>query len=243
MTKKDNSSLIGEKFTRLKVLSQTERPNNVKNKARYWKCVCDCGNIVVVSTSDLRRKRKQSCNCLQKDRGCKLRQSNKIVFDGDYVKIYDSKKRCFTVDRHIYESKIRDDDKYWFVVEMHGINYVATVYDKTNIYLHRYILNPDNKSVVDHIDGDGTNNILSNMRVVTQKKNTWNRGLSSLNTSGHTGVSFSKNQQKWKSCITVNGKRIHLGFYESKNNAINARIEAEIEHFGEYSRNYADKVE
>ena len=38
-----------------------------KNNSNYWKCVCSCGNIAYVKTSDLLHGVKRSCGCLQKE--------------------------------------------------------------------------------------------------------------------------------------------------------------------------------
>jgi hypothetical protein len=45
--------------------------------------------------------------------------------------------------------------------------------------------------VVDHIDKDSTNNVVSNLRVVTQEKNTRNSGKRSSNKTGKPGVYFT----------------------------------------------------
>ena len=34
--------LTGQKFGRLAVVEKTVRPNHVKNKNAYYKCLCDC---------------------------------------------------------------------------------------------------------------------------------------------------------------------------------------------------------
>lgn len=47
------------------------------------------------------------------------------------------------------------------------------------------------------------------------------------NTSGCTGVNFSRRVSKWHSRITVQGKRHHLGFYDNIEDAITARKIAE----------------
>ena len=59
--------LVGEKFGRLTVIKQTQKPEGVKNKSRYWECKCDCGNIHIVSTPSLRSGKVQSCGCLNRE--------------------------------------------------------------------------------------------------------------------------------------------------------------------------------
>ena len=55
-------------------------------------------------------------------------------------------------------------------------NYYACVSIKgKRVRLHRYIMNPPEDMVVDHIDGDTTNNLRNNLRVVTQTDNLRNR--------------------------------------------------------------------
>lgn len=41
------------------------------------------------------------------------------------------------------------------------------------------------------------------------------------------GVCWAKDRQKWRAYITVDGRVIHLGQYEKKENAIEARVKAE----------------
>ena len=51
------------------------------------------------------------------------------------------------------------------------------------------------------------------------------------NTSGHKGVSWNKRNKKWITYITFQGKRIHLGYFDKKEDAIKARLKAEEEFF------------
>lgn len=51
----------GDKFLMLTVLERTDRKTN--NRVYYWKCQCDCGNIVEVIASHLGKT--QSCGCAQ----------------------------------------------------------------------------------------------------------------------------------------------------------------------------------
>jgi hypothetical protein len=40
--------------------------------------------------------------------------------------------------------------------------------------------------------------------------------------------------QKWRAEITINGKKIHLGLFLNKDDAINIRIQRAKDEFGEY---------
>lgn len=53
----------------------------------------------------------------------------------------------------------------------------------------------------------------------------------SNNTSGQKGVSWNKGNKKWQSRIQLKGKNISLGYYDNKQDAINARLEAEEKYF------------
>lgn len=54
------------------------------------------------------------------------------------------------------------------------------------------------------------------------------------NTSGVTGVSKTANGRKWRAYITINKKRIHLGTFDSLEDAAKARKEAEEKYYSEY---------
>ena len=69
-----------------------------------------------------------------------------------------------------------------------------------------YIPNPENKPQVDHINRDISNNDISNLRWVTKSENNQNKGLSSINTSGHKYISYSNTHQRWIFRKKLNGK-------------------------------------
>ena len=89
--------------------------------------------------------------------------------------------------------------------------------------------------IVDHIDGDFSNNSWANLRAATPSQNGQNCKVSKNNTSGFAGVSRRPNG-KWFAYIAVGGKRKGLGTYSCKTDAIAVRHNAEIEHFGEFRR-------
>jgi hypothetical protein len=89
-----------------------------------------------------------------------------------------------------------------------------------------FIVNPDNKLCIDHINNIKTDNRLINLRFATYKENSMNASMKSNNTSGNTGVSFDKNSQKWIARICIDGIKKHLGYFKDKDDAIEARIKA-----------------
>ncbi len=48
--------------------------------------------------------------------------------------------------------------------------------------------------------------------------------MNSNNTSGTSGVSFNKQRNKWSAYIKFNYRKIHIGLYETKQEAITARL-------------------
>ena len=110
---------------------------------------------------------------------------------------------------------------------------------KINLKIHRlvaqaFLTNHDDKLCVDHIDRDKLNNHISNLRYATKSENSSNRTIGSNNTSGTTGVDFHKNNNKWRARIIKNRTQINLGYFESKEEAIEARNKAEEKYFKEF---------
>lgn len=79
---------------------------------------------------------------------------------------------------------------------------------------------------IDHINGNGLDNTINNLRDVSHGENLKNLKLSNKNTSGFNGVRFLKQRNKWVAKIQVEGKCIHLGCFDNKKDAVAARIEA-----------------
>lgn len=61
--------LNGQKFGKLLVIEKTSNPNN-KKKITFWRCICECGNESIVSTTDLKSGKTRQCwNCAHKQSG------------------------------------------------------------------------------------------------------------------------------------------------------------------------------
>lgn len=70
---------------------------------------------------------------------------------------------------------------------------------------------PEEGKVVDHIDGDSTNNRLENLRVVDHTTNNRNKRLQRNNTSGRVGVSWDARSQRWVAQGVKRGRPFYLG--------------------------------
>lgn len=56
--------LTGQRFGRLVVIKQVEKPEGRKQKGVYWLCQCDCGNTCIVKGRQLISGNTRSCGCL-----------------------------------------------------------------------------------------------------------------------------------------------------------------------------------
>jgi HNH endonuclease len=91
---------------------------------------------------------------------------------------------------------------------------------------------------VDHWDTDGTNNMWGNLRECTLTQNQANRRsqLRHKSTGNIKGWCWNKANCKWQAYIKINGKTIHLGYFDNHEDAAAAYAKAAAEHFGEFAR-------
>lgn len=80
---------------------------------------------------------------------------------------------------------------------------------------------------IDHINGVRHDNRLVNLRNASQLENGKNQRLPSHNTTGVVGVSWRVRENKWHSRICVQQEHINLGLYDSFEEAVKVRKEAE----------------
>lgn len=110
-------------------------------------------------------------------------------------------------------------------------------YVKVSIFNKRYMghriiwlwMTGDWPEQIDHINHNRADNRWINLRAVGYAENSKNRAMLSNNSSGVTGVRWKKANAKWYAGIGVNGRKIHLGCFASKDDAIAARQHAEAD--------------
>lgn len=86
---------------------------------------------------------------------------------------------------------------------------------------------------IDHINGDRSDNRILNLREATASQNGANQ-KARPNKCGFKGV--VKNREKWAAKIVRNGKRYHLGSFETPLLAHRAYMQAAIKLHGEFAR-------
>lgn len=90
---------------------------------------------------------------------------------------------------------------------------------------------------LDHIDGNGTNNRIDNLRLANAQTNSYNRGKNkNSGSSQYKGVSYNKNSKKWAAYITHNYKRIFLGYFNAEIEAAQAYNQKATEIFGTFAQ-------
>jgi hypothetical protein len=102
--------------------------------------------------------------------------------------------------------------------------------------MHRVLMGDPPGMEIDHIDSDGLNNMRSNLRVATHAENQRNSRISPKNSSGFKGVSWHKKNRRWHAQISVDGKKLHLGYFDTPEEAHAAYVAASERLHGEFAR-------
>jgi len=89
---------------------------------------------------------------------------------------------------------------------------------------------------IDHKNGDAGDNRIDNLRIATHAENMRNCRKRSDNISGFKGVDWRHDKGKWRAKIHLNGKSLHLGYFQTAEAAHIAYCSAADRHHGEFAR-------
>jgi hypothetical protein len=117
--------------------------------------------------------------------------------------------------------------------------YIVVTVGRKNYRVHRVVFLMHHgyaPPFIDHINGDKADNRIENLRAANKRENAWNQVVRCSNTSGYKGVSLNRKLNKWCAYLSIDGKRKHLGVFESKDDAAEAVRVAREKHHGEFTR-------
>lgn len=107
----------------------------------------------------------------------------------------------------------RKSESLFYVVRSGSVNH-----RKRMVFMHRE-LTGENSEETDHRNHDTLDNRRSNLRPCTRSQNQANRLAQRSNTSGFKGVSWASQNKKWQAQTSVKGSHVHLGHYDTKEEA------------------------
>lgn len=150
------------------------------------------------------------------------------------IELFEDRAEIVTARGQRYVIDLEDVDKVrgrsWYAIK----GYAAA--GKKNLHLHRLLLDAPKGVQVDHIDGNPSNNRRSNLRLCTHAENVRNVRRRADNTSGFKGVSMCSRAKRWRARIRLSRKLIHIGYFETPEQA-KAAYEAAAERlFGAFKR-------
>lgn len=105
------------------------------------------------------------------------------------------------------------------------------------IKMHRFILGLSRGDgvIVDHINGIKTDNRRFNLRICSLTGNARNCKKRKDNTTGYKGVTFKKKTCRFAAQIRIRKKTIHLGYFDTAENAHSAYCAAAVKLYGEFA--------
>ena len=127
------------------------------------------------------------------------------------------------------------DSMKWYACKNKAFN-AMYITNRNGEMLHQKLIACPRGMEVDHISLDTLDNRRCNLRICSHQQNQCNQPLQKNNTSGVSGVSFYPPREKYRARIKVDQHDIHLGYYPTFFEAVQARNVGMEYMFGEYGR-------
>lgn len=178
-----------------------------------WECLCDCGNKVEVAIGRIQSGSAYSC-------GCETRRGKHRMTDTPTYRSWI--KLCSRTRSEAY-------------AEWHGDVEVCDRWDTTKggsfaNFLEDMGERPEGKTI----------NRINGAKIYSKETCEWatlsvqsfDQKRPNSNTSGKTGVRFREDRGTWVAIINYQNKKIHLGTYQTFEEAVKVREEAELKYYG-----------
>lgn len=233
-----SKDLTNKKFGRLTAIKKVGVDK--ETRSNMWLCKCDCGNFIESQARYLCNGHKKSCGCLKRDI-CK-EMIEKIRPTSEQIKMINKKYNKYDLNGKYGIGYTNNGDEFYFDLEDYDKikdycwnkgtdGYIICGHPQTS--LHSLVFQREENKIIDHINGNPSDNRKENLRNVTPQQNCMNTKTRKDNNLGVKGI--TKRYNKYIARIKFNGKSIHLGSFSNIEDAIKARKNAEIKYFKEYS--------
>lgn len=234
--------IIGKKFFRLTVLEELKKTTK-DSCVPYYKCQCDCGNIVFRRKYGFTKGSKQNCGCYNKEiwkeirkRGIKQRTTSHIDIVGDlaYITLSRSDKKAI-IDKEDID-KVKD-----YLWRLSNYGYVRTSTSRIahgsikSLSLHEAIMGKKEGLEIDHINRNPLDNRKCNLRFVTHAENSHNIRCVPNKNTGIKNIQLTK-YKKYRARYQYNGVVYNLGnSFETIEEAKEALMKSYIENNVQYN--------
>ena len=125
--------------------------------------------------------------------------------------------------------------------------YWAITFNGVRIYAHRIawrlMTGAWPAAEIDHKNRDRTDNSFANLREASASQNKVNAKPRRNNTAGVRGVGFCRMKSKWRVRVWENGKERHMGYFESKDDALHKYAEEATRIYGHFAQCHMQRLE
>lgn len=212
--------LTGKEFGSLKVIHRAE---NIKSHTA-WLCECECGNIKAIRGESLKSGRTVSCGCYNKNKNLTHGHAKTNNVSPEYRSWVQMISRCSNPNYpqyYYYGGRGIEVCDRW---KKSFINFLKDMGEK-----------PSNDYSLERLDvnkGYSPDNCIW----ANKTQQSRNRRVSVNNQTGHRGIGWYRQGNKYRVQIRANKKKIHIGYFDTLEEAIKAREQAEKTYWKDIKR-------
>lgn len=219
--------LSGMRFGQLIAISRAENKTSTQTK---WNCKCDCGNEVVVFGANLTTNHSQSCGCVKS-----ITVSLRVRKHGQsHIGSSGASSTEYMIWTNMLTRCYNENNNHYVNYGARGIKVCDRWKNDFSCFIEDMGLRPSKEHSIDRIDCNG-DYTPENCRWADAYVQSRNQRVKKNNKSGFSGVFWSKQTKKWLVSIRYDGKQRHIGTFANIDEAVKARKEAELKHWGKSS--------